>query len=114
MTTDYKNRVIHIFLDLANLADEKKETPFERDLGFGYRCFTSYVRRGVQDIIKLQDEYYSVCETRDRWKSELDDANDLLERVFGTTEVTEFNDEEIAKIKAVVAEIEKSWESKDE
>lgn len=114
MKVDKVNKVIKILLDLANIADEKQETPFDKEIGLGYRAFSSYAREGVQEIIKLQGDYYTACEMRDRAKTDFEDNEELLKRIFGTTEVTEYNDEEIAKIKAVVAEIEKSWEDDKE
>ncbi len=110
MRVDSVNKVIEILLNLANIADEKKETPFDKEMGLGYRAFTGYIREGVQGIIKLQSDYYTACEMRDRAKEDLENNEELLKRIFGTTEVTEYNDKEIEKIKAVVAEIEKSWE----
>ena len=110
---DYMNRTIQIMLDLANLADQKKETPFESDMGLGYRSFSGYIRKGVQEMITLQNEYYSVCESRDWANSSKESAEELLVKIFGTKEVTEYNEEEIAKIKAVVSEIEKSYDDED-
>ncbi len=114
MRIDNVNKVIKIMLDLANIADEREETPFDKEMGLGYRAFTGYIREGVQGIIKLQSDYYTACEMRDRAKEDLKDYEELLNRIFGTTDVTEYNDEEIAKIKAVVAAIEKSWENDEE
>ena len=114
MRVDNVNKVIEILLNLANIADEKEETPFDKEMGLGYRAFTGYIREGVQGIIKLQSDYYSACYSRDMAKEELKDNKELLKRIFGTTDITEYNDEDIAKIKAVVKEIEKQWESDGE
>ena len=42
MTMNDYNNLIKIMLNLADLADEKQETPFDHEMGLGYRAFTSY------------------------------------------------------------------------
>ena len=108
------NRLIKIMLDLANISDEEKETPFDRKMGLGYRAFTSYIRNGCKEIIDLQDNYYSALESKDYAERMLKSNEEFIERIFGDLNVTEFNDEEIARIKAVVDAIEKEWEEEDE
>lgn len=110
MRIDNVNKLIKILLDLANTADEKKELPFDKELGLGYRSFSNYVREGVQGIIKLQSDYYAICERYNMAKEELEDNKKYLKYIFGTSEVTEYNEENIAKIRAVVEEIEKTYE----
>ena len=110
MMHDYVNKAVEIMLNLAKLTDEKQETPFEHDMGLGYRAFSSYFREGCQGIIDLQSEYYRMKESKEYAQGCLKTNEECLEEVFGSTEVPEFNDEEKAKIKAVVEEILKSWE----
>ena len=50
------NKLIKIMLDLADISDEKQETPFDMEMGLGYRAFTGYIRKGCKDIIDLQSK----------------------------------------------------------
>jgi hypothetical protein len=56
------NKLIKIMLDLADISDEKQETPFDREMGLGYRAFTSYIRSGIKEIIELKRDYFSALE----------------------------------------------------
>lgn len=107
------NKLIKIMLDLASKAEEHKETPFDIEMGLGYRAFSGYVMSGVKDIIDFQSKYYSAVESERLVKSELKDNEETLESIFGSLYVPDYNDEEIAKIKAVVKEIEDSWEDEE-
>lgn len=101
------NRLLNIMLDLANIADEEQETPFDRKMGLGYRAFTGYIRKGCIDIIELQGKYYSALEREEYAKMELESNEELLEKIFGRTDVDVYNDEEIARFKALADEIQK-------
>lgn len=105
--SDGINRLIKIMLDLANIADEEQETPFDRKMGLGYRAFTAYVRRGCKEIIELQSNYYSACESREYAKMELKSNEEILEKIFGRTDLDVYNDDEIARFKALADEIQK-------
>lgn len=107
------NKLIKIMLDLASKAEENKETPFEIEMGLGYRAFSGYVRNGAKDIIDLQAKYSSVVEAERLAKSELKCNEETLERIFGSLDVPDYNDEEISKIKSVVKEIEDSLEDEE-
>lgn len=101
------NKLIKIMLDLADVADTRQETPFDKEMGLGYRAFTSYVRKGVQEIIGLKRDYFSACESREYAKMCLKDNEEMLERIFGRTDLDVYNDDELARFKALADEIQK-------
>ena len=110
------NQIIKIMLDLADLADEKKETPFGGELGLGCYTFSNYVRKGVKEIIDLRSKYYSANQRAEQYKSDLTNNEELLTEIFGTTDITEYplSDDEKGRIKAVVRELEKEREDEAE
>lgn len=101
------NKLIKIMLDLADISDEKQETPFDREMGLGYRAFTGYVRNGVEEIIRLKSEYYSVRESKEYAKMCLKDNEEMLEKIFRRTDLDVYTDEEIARFRALADEIQK-------
>ena len=101
------NNLIKIMLNLANIADEEKETPFDKKIGLGYRAFTGYIRKGCKEIIELQSNYYSALESKEYAKMELETNEELLEKIFGRKDVDVYNDDEIARFKALADEIQK-------
>jgi len=105
--SDGINNLIKIMLDLANIADEEQETPFDRKMGLGYRAFTAYVRRGCKEIIELQSNYYSACESKEYANMELKSNEEILEKIFGRTDLDVYNDDEIARFRALADEIQK-------
>ena len=113
---DSINKVIKIMLDLADLADEKKETPFGDELGLGCYAFSNYVRKGVKEIIDLRSKYYSANQRAEQYKSVLTNNEELLAEIFGTMDITEYplSDDEKGRIKAVVRELEKEREDEAE
>jgi len=112
---DSINYLIKIMLNLADLADEKEETPFDDEMGLGYCTFSGYVRKGIIEIINLRANYYSVRERAERYKNDLKANEEFLTEIFGTKNIADYqlSDDEKNRIKAVVAEIEKKWESED-
>lgn len=100
-------RLIGIMLNLADIADEKQETPFDKEMGLGYRAFTSYIREGVKDIINLKRDYFAACESKEYAKIELKCNEEILEKIFGRTDLDVYNDDEIARFKALADEIQK-------
>lgn len=97
------NRMIQILLNLANIADEKKETPFDREMGLGYRAFTSYVRQGVKSVIDLQGKVYSEQEKAEYAKISLEDNEECMIDLFGRKDAAEFfDDDEKKKIRELV------------
>lgn len=107
MKYKYINRLLNIMLDLANITDEKKETPFDKEMGLGFRAFTNYIRLGVEEIIKLQGEYYSALESKEYAKECLKDNEEILEKIFGRKDLEVYTDEEISRFKALADEIQK-------
>ena len=101
------NNLIKIMLDLADISDEKQETPFDREIGLGYRAFTGYVRKGAEAIIRLKSEYYSARESKEYAKMCLKDNEEMLEKIFGRTDLDVYTDEEIARFRALADEIQK-------
>jgi hypothetical protein len=107
-------RLIEILMNLADIADERQETPFDREMGLGYRAFTGYIREGIKQIIDLKRDYYSACESREYAKMELKSNEEILEKIFGRTDVDVYNDEEIARFKALADEIQKEIDKESE
>lgn len=106
MLQDSINRTIQIMLDLADIADEKQDTPFGSELGLGYRAFSGYVRAGVVQLIKLKDELHSVKERADYYKACLEENEELIEEIFGRKDAYDFfTEEEKARIRAVAEDI---------
>lgn len=101
------NKLIKIMLDLADVAEIRQKTPFDKEIGLGYRVFTSYVRKGVQGIIDLKIDYFLACESREYAKMCLKDNEEMLERIFGRTDLDIYTDEEIARFRALADEIQK-------
>lgn len=106
MRQNMVNRIIQILLQLADLADEKKESPFDKELGLGYRAFSSYVREGVIQIINLQDDYSRSKENEEYAKKLYEEDMKGLEKLFGRTDPFDFyTEDELARIKTVAEEI---------
>lgn len=100
-------RLIEIMLNLADIADEKQETPFDQEMGLGYRAFTLYIREGIKQIIDLKRDYFSAKECEEYAKMELKSNEELLEKIFGRTDLEVYNDDELARFKALADEIQK-------
>ena len=92
---------------IADVADIRQKTPFDKEMELGYRAFTSYVRKGVQGIIDLKRDYFLACESREYAKMCLKDNEEMLERIFGRTDLDVYTDEEIARFRALADEIQK-------
>lgn len=107
------NKLIKIMLDLADVADIRQKTPFDKEMGLGYRVFTSYVRKGVQGIIDLKRDYFLACESREYAKMCLKDNEEMLERIFGRTDLDVYTDEEIARFRALADEIQKEIDEEE-
>ena len=108
------NRLVEIMLNLANITDEEQETPFDSKLGLGYRAFTSYIRKGCKEIIELQGKYYSACERREYAEMSLKTNEEILEKIFGRTDLDLYNDDELARFKALANEIQKEIDAQAE
>lgn len=101
------NKLIMIMLNLADIADEKHITPFENEMGYGYRAFTNYIRSGIKEIINLKQDYFSALEMRDYAKWELEENKAILERIFGRSDIEIYSDDEISRFRALADEIQK-------
>lgn len=110
------NKLVEIMLNLADLADEKKETPFGEELGLGCYAFSGYVRKGIIEVINLRAKYYSATQRAEQYKSDLRNNEELLAEIFGTMDISEYplSDDEKGRIKAVARELEKEWEDEAE
>ena len=109
------NRLVKIMLDLADIADEKEETPFDDEMGLGYCTFSKVVRKGIIEIINLISEYYSAVKRAEQAKNSLKINEEFLTEIFGTKDIANYqlSDDEKSRIKAVVKEIQEKWESED-
>ena len=109
------NRIIKIMLDLADIADEKEETPFDDEMGLGYCTFSKVVRKGIIEIINLISEYYSAVKRAEQANNSLKINEEFLTEIFGTKDIADYqlSDDEKSRIKAVVKEIQEKWESED-
>ena len=60
-------RFLSICIELADLVDENgdsgKET-YNKELGLGYRVLSSYLRKGVKEVIDLQAKYYGAIASK--------------------------------------------------
>ena len=100
-------KLIEIMLNLADIADEKQETPFDREMGLGYRAFTGYIREGIKQIIDLRRDYFSAKDCEEYAKMELKSNEEVLEKIFGRTDLDVYNDDELARFKTLADEIQK-------
>lgn len=107
-------RFIPICLQLADLADEKEETPFDENLHMGYRAFSGYIRGGVKELIDLQNDYYGMVLRADIAKKSEEDARDFLYECFGDREIDSINEADRRRILAICDKIRREWEEKEE
>ena len=101
------NQLIKIMLDLADIADKKQETPFEEEMGLGYKVFSEYVRGGVKEIIELKSNFYEALDCIDHARNNLRYNEAVLEKIFGRIDLNVYNDNDIARFKALADQIEK-------
>lgn len=100
------NRLIDIMLELANLSDEKKKSPFESDIGLGCRAFSGHIRTGTIKIIRIQDELVSTKADAEYYRESLIDWEKFSEEVFDRKDAVDFftNDEK-ARMKEALKSI---------
>lgn len=118
------NNFLKIALDIADYYDTKgnDNEKFFKDeltdeLGLGYKALTSYLRKGVQEVISLQTNYYKACEERNYEKSVQERQKEYLLDVFGDKEPYSINNKDKQRIKDFVKGIFEEWdksESEDE
>ena len=111
------NYFLRIALDIADYYDTKGDDneKFFKDeltdeLGLGYRALTSYLRKGVQEVISLQTNYHRACEERNYEKSVQESQKEYLLDVFGDEEPYTINDKDKQRIKDFVKGIFEEWE----
>jgi hypothetical protein len=103
-------RFISICLQLADLADEKKETPYTDCIGTGYAAFSGYMRKGVQEIIDLMSNYYIASENCDYMAASDKQARDFLEECFGDRTIDDINEDDKKRIIELCQKIKREWE----
>lgn len=107
-------RFFSICLELADLVDENGGAGHEvynKQLGIGYRVLSSYLRKGVQEVIDLQAKYYGAIASKNLAETGEKEAHDFLEDVFGDREPYTINDEDKKRIKAFVKNIMDEWDT---
>lgn len=106
-------RFLSICIELADLVDENGESgkeTYNKELGLGYRALSSYLRKGVQEVIDLQAKYYGAIASKNLAEIGEKEAHDFLEDVFGDREPYTINEEDKKRIKAFVKSIMDEWD----
>ena len=106
-------RFVQICLQLADIADQKKETPFHDELSMGCTAFSGYMRQGVKEIIDLKQDYFFTLSRMELAKKSEKDARDFLKECFGDSEIDSINDADKERILALCKQIEAEWEEQD-
>lgn len=107
-------RFISICLELADLADEKEQTPFNDDLRMGFRAFSGYMRSGVKELIDLKHDYYRAISSEKIAKESEEEARYFLQECFGDGDIDSINDADKERILALCNKIRQEWEEKEE
>ena len=102
-------RFIQICLQLADIADQKKETPFHDELSMGCKAFSGYMRQGVKEIIDLKQDYFFTLSRMVFAEASEKDARDFLQECFGDSEIDSINDADKERIIALCKQIEAEW-----
>ena len=103
-------RFMSICLQLADMTDEKQESPFDNCLNMGYRVFSGYMRGGVKEIIDLQNDFYGMALKAELAQRDADDARDFLQQCFGDREIDSINEEDRNRILFLCNKIKCEWE----
>lgn len=107
-------RFIAECLRLADLADERKETPFADELKTGCAAFSGIMRQGVKEIIELKQNLYAARERAEAAKISEEAARNFLEECFGDREIDDINEKDKERILALCREIKREWEEKED
>lgn len=107
-------RLIDFCLQLADIADQKQETPFNDVLHTGYGAFSSYMRQGVKELIDLKQDYYNAMFRKSLAEQSEKDARDFLQECFGDSEIDSINNADKERIIALCKQIESEWEGEKE
>lgn len=120
MGINYLNNMLKICLNIADYYDNKGDTDKDflndeltKELGLGYRALTSYLRKGVQEVISLQMNYHSACEQRNIEKSIQESQKEYLLDVFGDEEPYSINDKDKQRIREFVQSIFIEWDKEN-
>ena len=120
MGMNYLNNMLKICLNIADYYDNKgdKDKDFlddelTKEIGLGYRALTSYLRKGVQEVISLQSNYHSARDQSNREKFLREGKEEFLLEVFGDEEPESINGKDKQRIKDFVQSIFKEWEQED-
>ena len=105
---------VAICLKLADLADEKQESPFDDGLHMGYRAFSGYMRGGAKELIDLQNDYYGMKSDAEIAKKSEEEARDFLEKCFADRYIDDINEEDRDRILFLCNKIRREWEAKEE
>ena len=106
-------RFMSICLQMADMADEKQETPFDNCLHMGYRVFSGYMRGGVKEIIDLQNDFYGTVFRAEYAERDEKDARDFLQECFGDREIDDINEKDKERIIYLCRKIAREWEEKE-
>ena len=106
------HRFLSICLDIAEWVDIKKEAETNwigsemcEVIGIGCRSLSSRLRKGVRQVIFLQENYHSAKERLGFAETENNDTRNYFIDVFGDEEPYSFNDEDKEKIKAFIGKL---------
>jgi hypothetical protein len=120
MAINYINNFLKIALNIADYYDNKGNNgedflndEMTKEIGLRYRALTSYLRKGVQEVITLQSNYHKACEQRNYEKSIQEEQKDFLLDMFGDEEPYSINDKDKQRIKEFVQSIFKEWDDKE-
>jgi len=103
-------RFVSICLQLADMADEKQESPFDNGMHMGYRVFSGYMRGGVKEIIDLQNDFYGMAFKAEYAERNEKDARDFLQECFGDREIDSINEDDKKRILFLCDKIRREWE----
>lgn len=113
------NKFCGLVLELADLADSERDTPFGKtlsnSLGMGCATFSQKMRAGIQSVIDLLD----LCSRREyslSWrKNAMDSYNEFMLDVFGTEiDVDLLTEEERIRLSDAVRDVVKEILREDE
>lgn len=104
-------RFMSICLQMADMADEKQESPFDNCLNMGCRAFSGYMRDGVKEIIDLKNDFYGAVFRAEYAEKDEKDARDFLQECFGDREIDSINEGDRDRILFLCNKIRREWES---
>ena len=107
-------RFIAECIQLADMVDERKETPFADEVRTGYAAFSGILRQGVKEIIDLKQNLYAARERAEAARISEEDARNFLEECFGDREIDSINEEDRKRILFLCDKIRREWEEKED